>query len=1537
MKPNEERPITYGYVGGTKVKCLWDTGSQISLIDHRKLAQILKINENKAYAKRLPEPRDVELVAANGKPLIVLAMYDLKIKFGKKLISGPFFVIKNLPSEMIIGCDLMELNDVSINLKRKRIKICSVQRKQNDLELDNENEMQLSINRKLVLRPKSETNISVQLPSYFGQETEILYENYPFDSDIIIPEAVSPIQVNREGKLCVNLVFVNLSANHKTLEKNQIIGQVSRGSKIKTFKIDSLQKQVKVEKSQELFSLKDLNLEAVPERYKEKYLEIVNKYSSVFSKGKLDVGNCPIMPHVIKLKDETKVVNIPPYRMPYHLQGVASEYVENLLKANIIRRSTSPFSSPLMLVRKANADPQGPVTHQYRVVHNYKKVNENIERCAYPLRNLYELIDNVAKGKIYTVIDLSQGYFNQRVVDEFGCTAFSLPSVGHFEYVRSPMGINSSPAFFQRLLDFITSGLKDVYVYMDDVIISSDCYETNLKTLEQTLARFKKYNMKCNLKKTKFGSGRVEYLGYDISHKHGIRPGKLKTEAIKNFREPSNVKEIKQFLGLCSFFRRVVPKFSFLSQPLSNLTRKTSGYSKGPLPENARQAFQALQNALIQRPCLAPVDFSKEFIVTVDTSQTATGAILSQNKNGTEHPCAYFSSVLKECDSRKSAYHREQLGILQALKHFKPYLFGKHFTLRTDHKPLTTAQTGKLDVLDRIGENIKEFEPFTWQYMKGEIIPADYLSRPPPKKVDAIVQKPFLQNQPGIADKDIYLAQQQDVRVKALAIRLKYKSKPQAEILRSFVNTWAPACKIKNGLVVDKEDRIFLPTSLKNQVLQTFHDNWGHKNKITTLELISKNWVWPEMKLEIFNYVESCDVCGKVKPPHKYSKLPLQAGQNGTYFNEKIHLDCLTNLTPSLSNFSAVLVIVDSFSGYVMAKPITKPNSLEVQTLLINEWISQFSTPKIIVTDGGREFVNQAIQNTANLFNFHHIVTSPGHSRSNGLAERKIRQLVEFLRFYTEQPDQNWPDYLPSFNLITNLTKSSRGFSPYFLVYKQEPRLPLEKLIQFTSYSEEKWVDKLRNFAKITDLVLDRQEEVFLQNKKQHDKTAQTLKLTPGDKIYVDQQKGHNRKLDDKFSGPFLCLEDLGDHVIYKEAESSKPKKVHKDRIKLGTFREQITDILTSLTDLNVKPDKIRVRNKEKTIWDDDDDLNREPHVGEENQEDLQPPDNPPPPGGDHQPPDEPVPAFQPAQEPPPDQGEPRQVQQEIQFPAAQGHRQVEAGHPRPAANLRELGPGIREREENAERGLLPPPPQPPQGDPRRGVRGPPPIPGHHGQEEREAPGNKSPRTRAGGHAGQPKPLGARPKQSGHSNAGNVLRVAEVPDREPGAQASQRSGGHKPSSAAQHAPELRRQTGAGTKASTRRDTQAAKSLQEATGAPSSRGPPQAQLPRQQATRRPLSGPPQAGHSGTTQAQPAKTTKAKPGIGETMREMMSDLSPFKKNQKNPQSTDKPGELPVLTRAQKKKLNVDTEEQALVPPRPLEYKEYKRKDATTKGKK
>ena len=1177
------RPVLTLFSGNVAMKSLWDSGSQISLIDHRKVAEISRICPQNV--RRLPTPQKVSLSTANKGQLDVLALYHIELQTKqKKRISGTFYVVRNLAVEVIIGCDIMASHNVEINVNKKRVKIGGVSKDKNKMQAPSI--LDFIAQRDVKLNPKEEISLTLKIPRAFQKETEVYFESLQTDPEVIIQEAISPVNIV-DGLPHIPVVIINLSHDTKWLKKGHVMGKLYRSTEFQTFEIDSLANQVNlVQTKSPEFTMRDINLDDVPEKYKWKYLDTINRYRDVFSRGKLEVGDCPIMPHVIKLKDPTKVVSIPPYRMPYHLQDVAKEYVENLLKANIIRRSVSPFSSPLMLVRKQNADPSAPVTQQYRVVHNYKKVNLNIERCAYPLRNLYELLDNVSKGKVYTVIDLSQGYFNQKCVDPMGATAFSLPSVGHFEYVKSPMGINSSPAFFQRLLDFITQGLENVYVYMDDVILSTHTFEENLIALEATLKRFRKYKMKCNLSKTKFGAGEVQYLGYNISNTGGIRPGKMKTEKIKQFKPPSNVTEIKQFLGLCSFFRRVIPNFSSISAPLTKLTRKDSMYKKGPLPQIAMASFRSLQKALCARPCVEPVDFNREFIVTVDTSQTATGAILSQiDGEGVERANAYFSKLLNDCDSRKSAYHREQLGILAALKHFKPYLFGRHFRLRTDHKPLAVSQTGKLDVLDRIAQNIKEFEPFTIEYLKGSEMHADYLSRPPEGSVvencAAVTRQqlakmdkqkkfePWLLDPLPISDKEIYASQQADKRIKALAIALKHHSKPTAEILRSFVNTWLPACYVKNGLVVDKQDRIFLPDSLRQLVLETYHDKMGHKSAKSTLEAITQQFVWPEMKNEIQTYCKSCNTCSKVKPPHKYEVAPLRSPQPATTFNYRIHVDCLTNLTPTLSNnYTACLVIVDAYSGFTMAKSIKKPNAENTMEVLVNQWISNYGVPHELISDGGSEFRNNMFKETCDKLNIRHIITSPLHSRSNGLAERKIRQVVEFLRLYTqegERGENEWDLLLPSFTWITNMVKSSRGFSPYFLVFNREPKFPIAQIPGYFSYAETSLADKFRILGKISKDVLDSQELHFLANKLQHDKRARDLCLKPGDKVFVDMQKGQNRKLDMKFAGPYLVLENFLDHVIIKEPFTTKTIKVHKDRIKLGSIRDQCTDVTDSL------------------------------------------------------------------------------------------------------------------------------------------------------------------------------------------------------------------------------------------------------------------------------------------------------------------------------------------------------------------------------------
>ena len=191
------------------------------------------------------------------------------------------------------------------------------------------------------------------------------------------------------------------------------------------------------------------------------------------------MGHCTSLPHQVKLIDPNKITSINQYRLPRHLKEVAMDYVKKLLAAGVVRKSNSIFNSPLMLVKKTHADPNKPPAEQYRLVHNNVELNKNIAPCSYPLMHLYELLDEVAGGTVFSVLDLSQGFFQQHLINPHEATLFSIPGMGQFSYCRSPQGMNSSPAYFQRLLDFVLQGIDRVYVYIDSVVVSVKSYEDN--------------------------------------------------------------------------------------------------------------------------------------------------------------------------------------------------------------------------------------------------------------------------------------------------------------------------------------------------------------------------------------------------------------------------------------------------------------------------------------------------------------------------------------------------------------------------------------------------------------------------------------------------------------------------------------------------------------------------------------------------------------------------------------------------------------------------------------------------------------------------------------------------------------------------------------------------------------------------------------------------------------------------------------------------------------------------------------------------
>ncbi len=244
---------------------------------------------------------------------------------------------------------------------------------------------------------------------------------------------------------------------------------------------------------------------------------------------------------------------------------------------------------PLMLVKKMDASPDKPILEQYQVVHDYHKLNENTVHDCYPMCNLYELLDSVAQAKIWSVIDLSLGFWNQELTQKSKpYMAFGVPSHGHWEYNCSMQGLTNSPTTFQRLLDFILKDLPGVYVYIDVIIICSNSHEEHLKLL-QVLQYFRHYHLKCKVSKMQIGTGEVHYLAY-ISHQHRIHLGALKTEAIKNWPLPKSVTKIRQFLGLCSFFHRTIPHFSTIANSLTKLIRKDAKWKLPYLPTSAAQA-----------------------------------------------------------------------------------------------------------------------------------------------------------------------------------------------------------------------------------------------------------------------------------------------------------------------------------------------------------------------------------------------------------------------------------------------------------------------------------------------------------------------------------------------------------------------------------------------------------------------------------------------------------------------------------------------------------------------------------------------------------------------------------------------------------------------------------------------------------------------------------------------------------------------------------------------------------------------------------
>ena len=415
-------------------------------------------------------------------------------------------------------------------------------------------------------------------------------------------------------------------------------------------------------------------------------------------------------------------VRSPFYQVPPRWKEEVKGQIDQLLALGIIRPSSSPWSSSIVLAKKKDGG--------IRPCIDFRAVNSLSDPDPYLMPLIEDILGMLASAKFLSKIDLAKG-FHQIPISPGDCpkTAFCTPW-GKFEFVYMPFGLRNGPAVFQRLMDQVLD--KDKHfsqVYIDDIVVFSESWELHCEHISLVLCRLKEAGLTANVSKCQWGQTQIEFLGHMVGQGL-VCPAQLKVQAVRDFVMPTTKKGIRQFLGLAGYYRRFISHFADHTYLLTEATKKTSPERVLLSPE-LYDEFVYIKDALCVVPSLTLPVSTDEFLLQTDASGVGLGAVLSVTRDGAELPVAFFSKKLLPRERAYSASELEGLAVVSAVIHFTPYLITHPFVIETDHHALTFLTSAQHQNA-RIARWALKLQPFTFsvRYRRGSLhLNADALSR----------------------------------------------------------------------------------------------------------------------------------------------------------------------------------------------------------------------------------------------------------------------------------------------------------------------------------------------------------------------------------------------------------------------------------------------------------------------------------------------------------------------------------------------------------------------------------------------------------------------------------------------------------------------------------------------------------------------------------------------------------------------------------------------------------------------------------------
>lgn len=781
------------------------------------------------------------------------------------------------------------------------------------------------------------------------------------------------------------------------------------------------------------------NQKILPEAYQD--------FASVFEKKAAErFPSSRPWDHAIELKPDFVPKDFKPYRLAPQEQRAADEFIDENLKKGYIRESKSPMASPLFFVGKKDGS--------LRPCQDYRYLNEGTIKNAYPLPLVAELVDKLQGAKIFSKLDLRSGYNNVRIKDGDQWKAAFKTHRGLFEPMVMFFGLCNSPGTFQAMMNALFKDMIDegwIVIYMDDILIFSKDQKTHEERTRRVLQRLQENDLFLKLEKCTFDAPEVEYLGM-IIRENQLAMDPVKLKGIKDWKEPTDVKGVRSFLGFGNFYRRFIDHFSDVAKPLNDLTRKNT---KWEWTSACQQAFDTLKDKFTTAPVLLMPDPLKPFFIESDASDFASGAILRQrDENGDLHPCAYLSKGFNEAERNYEIYDKELLGIIRALQEWRHYLLGAPHPVQvlSDHKNLTYYRDAHR--LNRQQARwllfLSEFNIQLHHIPGKDMIQSDTLSR----RHDLGTDKKNDNNDRVLLPEHLFVRiidNELQTRFKEFAIKdqifqaihiaLKTGTLPP---IKSALSDW----KEQDGMILFK-NRCYVPADeqLRRDLIQRYHDTpvMGHPGRFKTLELLRRDYWWPGMHTMVSRYVEGCAACQQNKINTHPTTPPLNPipADGITRPFQQVSVDYITDL-PSSDGFDSIMVMVDhGLTKGVILTPCNKTiDAIGTATLMYQTVYRRFGLPEKIISDRGPQFTSHVTKELGRLLKITLSLSTAYHPQSDGQTERANQELEVYLRiFCTGRPD-TWARHLIDAEVAHNQrAHAARNASPFYLMMGYNPSL----------------------------------------------------------------------------------------------------------------------------------------------------------------------------------------------------------------------------------------------------------------------------------------------------------------------------------------------------------------------------------------------------------------------------------------------------------------------------------------------------------------